>query len=171
MGTLGERNFDYLIVDYQLNESGCGYNGDDIVKSFSGHFPHFPLILLTTFENGALEEVDDFDFNKIHAKTEINKPEFALRLNRQIKAYRERTQQSEDELELLVERRRAGETLSAEEEQRLLDLDTFLDEVVGRDGQEPPEHLRNPTNDAKITKLLAKTDALLNKLERYEAIS
>lgn len=168
MVSLKEKDFDYLIVDYRLNNSGCGYDGDEIAKAFSREFPHFPLMLLTTHENGALEEVAGFDLTKIRPKKDIGKETFPLLIRRQIEKYNNDAEEKATELEQLIDRRQSGVELNAEEEDNLLKLDVFLEEVLGIDSPDVPEHLRHPSNDAKITALLNKTDALIAKLERYE---
>ena len=55
-----EKNLDALIVDFRLFESGeVTYNGNDIIKEVQRHNQHFPLFIMTSYENDAFSQCED----------------------------------------------------------------------------------------------------------------
>jgi len=174
MNELENRDFDYLIVDYDLNEkSNCGFNGDEVVKSFSKKFPHFPVILLTNFDARAISEVTDFDLEKIHSKTDYEddkKQSFIKRIHKQIETYIKNKEDGEIRLKNLINKKESSNNLNAAEEEELMKLDVFLEEVLGGELVKIPEIIRHPSNDTKIVQLLEKTDILITKLQQYETV-
>lgn len=172
---LEKKDFDYLIVDYHLHEkSNCGFNGDKIVVEFAIKFPHFPVMLLTNYDNQALTNVEGFDLEKIHSKREYIddhiKEAFVKRIKRKVDEYRSSVQHAEERIEELAEKKNSGEILNAEEEDEVIKLDTFLDEVLSGESKKIPNQIKE-TNEEKIHLLLEKTSNLISKLENYEKVS
>ena len=55
-----EKELDALIVDFRLFESGeVTYNGNDIIKEVQRHNLHFPLFIMTSYENDAFSQCED----------------------------------------------------------------------------------------------------------------
>ena len=55
-----EKELDALIVDFRLFESGeVTYNGNDIIKEVQRHNQHFPLFIMTSYENDAFSQCED----------------------------------------------------------------------------------------------------------------
>lgn len=171
---LDERSFDYLIVDYHLHEkSNCGFNGDKVVVEFSRKYPHFPVMLLTNYDNQAITNIVGFDLEKIHSKHEYTdehlKDAFVKRINRKVKEYRELIKNAEEKIELLIKKKADGEVLDALEEEEIIELDSFLDEILDGESKKIPDQIKE-TNEEKISSLLDKTDKLITKLEEYEGV-
>jgi hypothetical protein len=175
MEILDAKDFDYLIVDYTLNERlNCGFNGDEILVNFSKKFPHFPIMLLTNFDHRAIVSIKDIDTEKIHNKKESMDDElksgFIKRIQGKIADYKEKSEHAETRVAELIQKKNSGNEISITEEEELIQLDTFLDEVSAGDASVIPAQMKEGSNETKLTSLLEKTDALIAKLENYEAI-
>lgn len=173
---LEERNFDYLIVDFHLNEkSGCGFNGDEVLQGFLTKFPDFPAMLLTNYGEVAIEQVKDFDAEKIRSKKEYLTDEFkqvfTMRVKAKIDEYRNKNSEAQIRIEeLLAKKATPGQELTAEEENELIQLDSFLDESIAGDARKIPEEMKSMTNTNRLETLLNKTDELIEKLKKYETV-
>lgn len=175
MEILDAKDFDYLIVDYTLNERlNCGFNGDEILINFSKKFPHFPIMLLTNFDHRAIVSIEDIDTEKIHNKKEYTDDElkngFVKRIQGKVTDYKRKGEHAETRISELLLKRNSGTSLDITEEEELLKLDTFLDETLAGDATRIPDQVLEKTNETKLVALLEKTDALINKLEAYETV-
>ena len=55
-----ENKLDALIVDFRLFESGeVTYNGNDVIVEVQKHNKHFPLFVMTSYENDAFSQCED----------------------------------------------------------------------------------------------------------------
>lgn len=51
------RESQVAVVDYRLNENGqVAYTGDDVAREIHKHNKHFPVIILTSYEDNAIQE-------------------------------------------------------------------------------------------------------------------
>jgi hypothetical protein len=173
---LDDKNFDYLIVDYHLNDkTGCGFDGDVVLKDFLGKFPHFPAMLLTNQDEGAIESVKGLDVEKVRSKKEylsdgLDKP-FGARIRAKIDQYKQEIADAETKLAELVEKRAKGDSLSADEEDESIRLDDFLDDTLDAKAKSVPKEVISSTNDSRVGELLNKTDELIERLKKYENVS
>lgn len=175
MEILDAKDFDYLVVDYTLNERlNCGFNGDEVLINFSKKFPHFPIMLLTNFDHRAIVSIKDIDTEKIHNKKEYTDDElkngFIKRIQGKITDYKQKNEYAETRIAELIQKKTTGTPLDITEEEELLKLDTFLDETLAGDATRIPDQVLEGTNESKLVALLEKTDALINKLEAYETV-
>ncbi len=173
---LSEKEFDYLIVDYHLNEkSGCGFDGDAVLIDFLRRFPHFPTMLLTNQDQGAIESVKGLDIEKVRSKKEYLsdelRPAFSARIIAKVEQYQNDIKEAEEKLEQLAQKRATDIGLSADEEDESIRLDDFLDEILDADARGIPKEVLTSTNDTRLGELLTKTDDLINRLKAYEDIS
>ncbi len=68
---LSQGNFDYLLIDYMLNEkTGWGMNGNGVLGWFLNEFPHFPAIFFRTNEMKGLQRVVNMVAEKLRSKNE-----------------------------------------------------------------------------------------------------
>ncbi len=166
---------DYKVVDYHLNDmSGCGFDGDAALKDFLKRFPHFPSMLLTNQDEGAIESVKGFDVEKVRSKkeylTDELRPAFSARIKAKADQYKQDIKDAEEKLQQLAEKKASDTGLSADEEDESIRLDDFLDETLDADARSIPKEIISNTNDARLGELLAKTDDLIEKLKKYEDI-
>lgn len=163
-------NFDYLIVDFHLSErTGCGYNGDEVLKLFLDELPHFPAMLLTNFDENAIESAKNLDVDKIHRKVSNDEQLslFVARVKAKIEQYREDRKNKESRLIELKEKS-AADDLTAKEEEEAIKIDTFLEQTLGKSPDLAKTVLSS--NSSRLDTLLTKTDSLIEKLEQYENI-
>jgi DNA-binding NarL/FixJ family response regulator len=173
---LEEKDFDYLVVDYHLNEkSNCGFDGDAVIKNFVAKFPHFPTMLLTNHDEGAIEGIADFDVEKIRSKKEYTSDEFKVAFTKRMKAkideYKKQNTEAQERVQQLIEKKNSGQELTAEEEVEVIRLDTFLDETLGAESPKIPDEMKSTTNTQRLETILEKTDSLIEKLKEYETLS
>jgi DNA-binding NarL/FixJ family response regulator len=171
-----QRDFDFLIVDYTLNEkTGCAFNGDEILSDFIKKFPHFPAILLTNHGEEAIASSESINPEIIHSKGETIEPDiiptFIARIKKRIEEYKQSITDAEQRAVSLIYKKNSGEELNINEEEELIKLDAFLDDIIGADSSIVPDQMKELSNDNKIAELLNKTDILLEKLQSYEEVS
>lgn len=173
---LEQKQFDYLIVDYHLNDTiNCGYDGNEVLEEFLKRFPHFPAILLTNQDENAVETIKEFDVEKIRSKKEYTESDklrnsFAGRIKAKVLQYRNDIEKADKDITELIEKKSAGQALSAAEEEELIRLDAFLDEVIDAKSPTVPREVMS-SNEAKLVELLGKTDELIANLKKYENVS
>jgi DNA-binding NarL/FixJ family response regulator len=174
---LDTSSFDYLIVDFDLNEtSNIGYDGDTVLNAFLNKYPDFPSMLLTNHDQAAIENATDLDVERIRSKSEYNgedeglRESFIKRIKAKVTQYKNEHIKKENRLQELVTKRENGEELSAEEEGELIGLDTYLDTSLGGNPNPIPEEFKTTTNIERLNSLLGKTDTLLEEIEKYESL-
>lgn len=171
ISTLDEQCPDAIIVDFMLNDIkedikyNVPYTGVDIVQKYRYKRPEFPCFILTSKDEDALNESSDVNLiyvkGLLNEEKEILKVSFYDRVTRQIKAYRNSLDNAQLEIETLVEKRRTGST-SNQEDQRLIELDNFIEKSLDRESTIPDE-MKRPDNIDKLSSMVAKLDELLNK--------
>lgn len=165
--------FDYLIVDFHLNDrTNCGYNGDKILKRFLDALPYFPAMMLTNFDENAIKSAKDLDVDKIHSKfsTDDEQRLFVTRVEAKIEQYRERKKHAIERLLQLKAKARSDEPLTANEEEEAIELDTFLEQTLDAQSPDIAKAILS-SNSSRLDDLLTKTDSLITKLEEYEDVS
>jgi DNA-binding NarL/FixJ family response regulator len=173
MNEIVNENFDAIITDHKLHEENANisFDGIDLVREILSNKIGFPCFVLTSFDDEAVIHGDDVNIvyikglmdsdgeNKAHAT-------FLDKIENQIKHYRKRIQNSEKELLNLIEK--SQETaLNAQEEEKLLELDTFIEKSTNQPSS-LPKHLKSTNNLDELHKMINNTDALLNKLRELK---
>ena len=116
-----------------------------------------------------MEEAEDVNY--VYPKSVISgkekqvdgKGEFNDRIRLQIKHYFEAIEEAEKEFNSLIEKAEA-EPLNGDEEERIIELDTFLNEQIGRH-LDIPEHLKKTTNAELTQKLIEVSEKLIQKIQ------
>jgi hypothetical protein len=168
-------NPDAIISDFRLNEKkidiqyNVPYNGAELVQEFLLIREGFPCFVLTAFDDLAVNESEDV--NKVYVKNILhNKDEegkaratFLDRVIIQIKHYKARLENAEEELTKLIALKEKGEA-NYDDEQRIIELDNFLEKAIDKRGV-IPDNFKESSNTEKLGHLLNKVDELINKLE------
>ena len=119
------------VIDYRLNESDLSYTGDDVVREIHKHNKYFPAIIITSFEDNAIQECTAIQ--TIRGKELFNAPEDLKKLCHMIDSavaiYEKRKKDSEDVICAIQEKIAAGETLSEKEEADRYDAEHYLSEL------------------------------------------
>ncbi|MCY8147025.1 hypothetical protein [Bacillus inaquosorum] len=154
-----------ILVDYKLNltKPEIRFNGADIVNELDKNIISFPSFILTGFEDDAENEL--IDINKIYKKEDyFKKPEkLNRRIVKQIENYSERLRIAEEELLSLKKKN----SLSSKEEERLLELDSFLEKSINAKGSISKE-IKRTSNIDRLDSLLDKTRRILEEVKKYD---
>lgn len=126
------RDSQVAVIDYRLNESGqVAYTGDDVVREIHKHNKYFPAIIITSYEDNAIQECTAIQ--TIRGKELFNDPEDLKKLCHMIDSaaaiYEKRKKDSEDVIYALQEKIAAGEMLSEKEEADRYDAEQYLSEL------------------------------------------
>ena len=169
MNKISNENFDAIITDHKLHEENANisFDGIDLVREILKDKMDFPCFVLTSFDDEAVIHGDDVNIvyikglmdkdgeNKAHAT-------FLDKIENQIKHYRKRIKDSETELLKLIEKSNE-QVLNAQEEARLIELDTFIEKSTNQKSS-LPKHLKGTRNLDQLHKMIDSTDELLAKL-------
>jgi len=169
MNEIVDENFDAIITDHKLHEENANisFDGIDLVREILSSKIGFPCFVLTSFDDEAVIHGDDVNIvyikglmdrdgeNKAHAT-------FLDKIENQIKHYRKRIQNAENELLSLIEKSKKT-SLNAQEEARLLELDTFIEKSTNQPSS-LPKHLKSTKNLDELHKMINSTDVLLAEL-------
>ena len=129
-----------LITDYRLSEykPDVEFNGADLVREFWRRFDMFPCFVTTSFADEAADEA--LDTNIIFPKSDflgrnsangsLELP-FFVRVRKKISEYNTFVEETKGEWKELAERSEK-EPLSAEETERLIELDDLVEGMSGK---------------------------------------
>jgi hypothetical protein len=160
-----DKHLDALIIDFRMN-GFFGFNGDLIVEKLNEINPFFPKILLTSFPFEALDFVDDANIVNTKDIWSGDSPDdlkiFIKKLNRLIRIYYEKINDTEQKLKSLEEKR-IESSLEPIEEDQYVNLNNFLSKVAGQNKDLPRDFYSQKTS-AKLDILIEKTEQMLNKL-------
>ena len=125
-------NRQVAVIDYRLNESGqVAYTGDDVVREIHKHNRHFPVIIITSYEDNAIQECTEVQ--TIRGKEMFNSAEELKKLCHMIDSaatiYEKKKAESENLICALQEKIAAGEKLSDKEEADRYDAELYLSEL------------------------------------------
>lgn len=126
------RDSQVAVIDYRLNESGqVAYTGDDVVREIHKHNKYFPAIIITSYEDNAIQECTAIQ--TIRGKELFNSSEDLKKLCHMIDSaaaiYYKRKKSSEDTICAIQEKIVAGETLTEKEEADRYDAEQYLSEL------------------------------------------
>lgn len=126
------RDSQVAVIDYRLNESGqVAYTGDDVVREIHKHNKYFPAIIITSYEDNAIQECTAIQ--TIRGKELFNSSEDLKKLCHMIDSaaaiYDKRKKSSEDVICAIQEKIAAGETLTEKEEADRYDAEQYLSEL------------------------------------------
>lgn len=170
MTRLDPKGFDYLIVDYFLNQNDAvSYKGDEVLLRFNKKARDFPQMLLTNDDKNAIKVAQGIDVEIIRGKKEYtDDPElFAERINKQVEQYHLKLDTYSKELEELAQKVANDDELTLEEEERYIELDNFLDDAIDPTAIKVPDDLKKVSisNSDKLDDLINRTDQLIEKLK------
>ncbi|MBO6814519.1 MAG: hypothetical protein JJ891_06645 [Rhizobiaceae bacterium] len=127
-----------LITDYRLSDHkpDVEFNGADLVKAFRDRFADFPCFVTTSFPDQAVDET--LDTNMVFPKSDFLDREeaknsdlpFFKRVRKKIAEHERQVADARAELQKLSEQALERD-LDASETQRFLDLDSYLEAVLG----------------------------------------
>lgn len=125
------RDSQIAVIDYRLNESDLSYTGDDVVSEIHKHNKYFPAIIITSYEDNAIQECTSTQ--TIRGKEMFNTTEDLQKLCHMIDSavaiYDKRKKECENTIYTLQEKIANGKTLSEKEEADRYDAEQYLSEL------------------------------------------
>ena len=167
---LSAAHLDAVVADFNLNygDPTIHYNGHDVISKILEKREGFPVFVLTSYEAAALPETDDV--NNVYDKNRMNEPwnpeDVRHLLNRfklQIEKYKKKIAEQEARLIELINYKKTR-PLNASEENELIELDSKLEKEFDKPSA-VPQSLKETTNINKLSSLIGKVDALIQKIE------
>ena len=143
-----------------------GFDGSELMDAYLGERPEYPCFVLTSFDDQAIYR--SHDLNIVYLKRDLHpgkddKITFADRIIQKIVCYQTKIAQSQVRLNELIELRRNNQATS-EDEQELIELDSFLERSLGKKTQ-VPDGMKELSNMNRLNELIGKADEILAKLE------
>ena len=169
-----QENPDAIISDFQLNEYktdisyNVPYTGVGLAERILETKHNHPCFVLTSYDDDAIKTSQDVNIvyikDILHGIEEKSnaKANFLDIVENQILHYRKRISNAEKELLALVEKSNTQD-LNANEEDRLLELDTFIEQSIDKKSA-LPKHLKGTKNLDALHKMIENTDKLLSNL-------
>lgn len=122
---------DVLAVDFRLADGGwVSFNGDEVVKKIWEKRRYYPVFMLTSYVNNALEKMDNVFL--VNDKDSLSNNENITLLKKQISSsvetYHRIIKEKEEQLKLLVEKQKS-EVLTDKEEKDLLALNVEMNNI------------------------------------------
>lgn len=159
---------DVLVLDYMLSENGLvEFNAESLVDTIYEINKHYPLVILTSHETDALDQIANAHL--INGKDDMlgqKLPIFKQKLTKIAIEYKNEIKNSEAELKDL-ENKRLSKGLSAAEEDRYVELNSFLDMTVDSKGRVSRTFYSEETNK-KLDNLIDLAEKMLKKLPDKE---
>lgn len=158
-----ESNIDLLLVDYLLKEKGIlTYNGDEVVREFLKIKPQFPVLIFTSHEADAFNEVDSP--NIIYEKNMMDDAPQKLidTITKNITAYRKIINDHKAKLNEFVEKS-VSKGLNAKEKSEFLQLQVELRNFDKRSNEVPLQLLAPETLD-KLSETRKEAEEYLKNL-------
>lgn len=159
-----EGDVDAVIADFRLSEEDptVHYNGSDIVREVLNIRAEFPVFILTSFEDDAIDK--GFDVNIVYEKKDIQENgKFFEKVILQIKKHKSKIENAELRLKELIEKRQKG-PLNNREEEELIELDSMIEKTLDKRNSIPPD-FKTITNTEKLNELINKTEELIKEVK------
>ena len=164
-----------LVTDYRLSEhkADVQFTGADLVRAFQQRFDRFPCFVTTAFAGEAIDE--KLDPNIIFPKSDFldgeraGRPDypselpFFVRVRKKMAEYDAFVSDSKEEWNVLA-RKNEAEGLSAEETERLLELDDIVERLSGKDVA-VEKHLKREALEP-FSRIIESAEALVEQIER-----
>lgn len=159
---INDEELDALVVDYRLADSGqLTFNGDSVVDLINSQKKYFPLVMLTSYAQDAIAHMEDVYIVKDKEEIESSANLFLKQLETAIDRYQTKIITAENKIKELSEKK----VLSIQEEEELLRLHIFMNEVDPEANQLPASSLTSSAIN-NISDLVKESKELLSILKK-----
>ena len=159
---INDEELDALVVDYRLADSGqLTFNGDSVVDLINSQKKYFPLVMLTSYAQDAIAHMEDVYIVKDKEELESSANLFLKQLETAIDRYQTKIITAENKIKELSEKK----VLSIQEEEELLRLHIFMNEVDPEANQLPASLLTSSAIN-NISDLVKESKELLSILKK-----
>ena len=160
--SINDEELDALVVDYRLADSGqLTFNGDSVVDLINSQKKYFPLVMLTSYAQDAIAHMEDVYIVKDKEEIESSANLFLKQLETAIDRYQTKIITAENKIKELSEKK----VLSIQEEEELLRLHIFMNEVDPEANQLPASLLTSSAIN-NISDLVKESKELLSILKK-----
>lgn len=166
-----DSRLDGVVIDFRLDETGVvNFNGDKVAEKLLSNRPHFPIIMLTSFEQDAIDHVENA--NIINAKDILDgdNPEkvnvLSAKIFSNIQNYYSKMDRTEKRIEDLVKKQNEG-LIDPKEEEELTKCYMFIDEIFP-DEKEIPANLIQKEAITKLNEFVDQSKEILAHLKKGE---
>lgn len=155
---------DAVVTDFMLNEKATvGFNGQGLIEALQKRNKHIPCFLLTSHAPDAIEATHDARL--VQAKGVMLGGDelrslFISQIAKVIKDHKAEVSSAEEELSSLLGEQR--EALTAEQRQRIIQLDTYLEEH-GLTSAALPDELKSDRSIELLVELISQVDLILKR--------
>lgn len=133
---------DAIVTDYKLEDGNVNFNGDKLFDAIKSIYPHFPFIMLTSWEPEAIDHMKDvhliYNKNILDGKKGEEFENFKSRIDFTIKNYNKKIEDVNNRIEELSELKHT-QGLGIKQEEELTKLYMLYDELY-------PQEKDMPTN-------------------------
>lgn len=159
---INDEELDALVVDYRLADFGqLTFNGDSVVDLINSQKKYFPLVMLTSYAQDAIAHMEDVYIVKDKEEIESSANLFLKQLETAIDRYQTKIITAENKIKELSEKK----VLSIQEEEELLRLHIFMNEVDPEANQLPASLLTSSAIN-NISDLVKESKELLSILKK-----
>lgn len=159
---INDEELDALVIDYRLADSGqLTFNGDSVVDLINSQKKYFPLVMLTSYAQDAIAHMEDVYIVKDKEEIESSANLFLKQLETAIDRYQTKIITAENKIKELSEKK----VLSIQEEEELLRLHIFMNEVDPEANQLPASLLTSSAIN-NISDLVKESKELLSILKK-----
>lgn len=164
-----DQKLDLIIIDFRLNETGfVSFNGGDVSEAILNKWPHFPIMMLTSYENEAINQVDNVNIingkdifdGENQEKVDI----FINKIKSNINRYYTHIKNAEIRICELAEKK-LNTPLTLTEEEEYSKLFIFLDEI-DPENKAFPSHMMNPENVSQLNDMISTAKEILEELKK-----
>jgi hypothetical protein len=164
-----DNKVDAIVVDYMLDEEGeVNFNGNLIFDKIRRTRPHFPIVMLTSYEPQAIDHMDDvhiiYSKDILDGESEDEMEIFKTKLKSNIERYYCKFQNTEKSIEELVKKKNDS-GLETPEEEALTKLFILMDEL-DPEGKELPVNLIQSGTITKLNDFVSQTKEILEELKK-----
>lgn len=161
-----DSDIDLVMIDYYLKDKGVlTFNGDELERRFKEIKPRFPIIIFTSNENDAFDDVDDPNiiYNKDMVLEESKIEKFVQTLSKNIDNYHNYINKRKELIRELLEKGKE-EGLSASEKDLLLSAQIELGALDKKAKKEVPLQLLSIEKLDDISKVKKEAEEFLKSL-------
>lgn len=162
-----DHELDALIVDFRLFESGkVTYDGAQVVSEIIKHNEHFPMFIMTSYENNAVEQSENVLI--IRGKDVLTNDElfekFTLVLKTSISSYRKKIEKAKTTLLEIEQKILAGEETTPSDDVARFRAELFLSEIDKDNAM--PINFNSMGHSQQMKEMLDMTKNLVEKLKK-----
>lgn len=162
-----DNELDALIVDFRLFESGkVTYDGARVVSEIMKHNEHFPMFIMTSYENNAVEQSENVLI--IRGKDVLTDDElfekFVLVLKTSISSYRKKVENAKATLLEIEQKILAGKETTPTDDVARFKAELFLSEINKDNSM--PINFNSMGHSQQMQEMLDMTKTLVEKLKK-----